>query len=334
MGSMLHFCTYFDINYVTYGLALHHSLKEHCGEFRLWVLCMDVSSYDVLSEMALPELCLIRLSDFENGDHALLKAKQNRSRIEYYFTCTPSLPLYVLKNFPEVDCITYLDADLFFYSTPKPIFQEIGNHSIAIIEHRFAPHYKSMEICGKYNVGWISFKRDVHGLACLKWWRDRCNEWCYKRLEDGKFADQKYLDDWPSRFKNVKVIQHKGANLASWNIENYKVRLQNKKVTIDEQELIFFHFHGIKRLTNNIYGIGYAQTKVNNLIRMYIYDKYLHKYFCADTELLSATQYMTYFKDSTVIKKHFPYKGAPTKIKGYFSALYRLLISGNYAKRY
>lgn len=320
---MLHFCTYFDINYVPHGLALHHSLKEHCGKFRLWVLCMDDSSYDVLSEMALPELCMIKISDFEKGDDALLKAKQNRSRIEYYFTCTPSVPLYVLNNFPEVDCITYLDADLFFYSNPQPIFQEIGNHSVAIIEHRFAPHYKPMEICGKYNVGWISFKRDDYGLVCLKWWRNRCNEWCYKKLEDGKFADQKYLDDWPTRFKNVKVIQHKGANLASWNIENYQVSLINSKVLIDEQELIFFHFHSVRPLTKRIYGIGYHQTKVPHLVRENIYRKYIQIYLNTCERLNARASYGAHSRNRKTPRE---------KIVARLSAIYRMLISGNYLK--
>ena len=33
------------------------------------------------------------------------------------------------------------------------------------------------------------------GLKALKWWRDRCLEWCYARIEDGKFGDQFYIED-------------------------------------------------------------------------------------------------------------------------------------------
>ena len=64
---------------------------------------------------------------FEDNNKSLQKVKSDRSRIEYYFTCTPSLPLYILKNYPEVDIITYLDADLFFFSNPAPIYNELGN---------------------------------------------------------------------------------------------------------------------------------------------------------------------------------------------------------------
>ena len=329
---MLNFCTYFDINYLPYGLALYRSLKEHCPGFRSWVLCMDHDSHELLSRMELPELELIRLDDLERANQALLQAKQNRSLIEYYFTCTPSLLLYILDNFPEVDLITYVDADLYFYADPRQLFQEIGDHSTAIIEHRYAPRYKAMETCGKYNVGWLSFRRDENGFACLNWWRDRCNEWCYKRLEDGKFADQRYLDDWPARFKNVKVIQHKGANLASWNIENYKISGENDKIWIDGQELIFFHFHGFKQLSKSIYSPGYHQTKANKFIRDNIYKRYLQAYLSVRNEL-KVKEFYDPRLQKVVTKNAAPnYGTAHELIRRYLSAFYRVLISGNYVR--
>lgn len=329
---MNYFCTYFDINYLSYGLALYRSLKEHCSEFRLWVLCMDNDSYEVLSRMGFSGIELIKLDDFEKGDEALLKTKQNRSRLEYYFTCTPSLPLYILNNFSEVNLITYVDADLYFYANPEQIFQEIGDYSIAIIEHRYAPQYQEMEICGKYNVGWISFRRDENGFACLQWWRDQCNKWCYKRFEDGKFADQKYLDDWPTRFNRVIVIQHKGANLASWNIENYKVTQDDGKAWIDEQRLVFFHFHGFKRLTKTIYGPGYHQTKANRLIRNHIYRRYLRTYLSICNDLRAEESYSFRLNNVNMGNATPNYQRVRMIICGYLSALYRVLVSGNYVR--
>ncbi|MDO8722362.1 MAG: hypothetical protein Q7J31_09050, partial [Syntrophales bacterium] len=211
---MYYFCTYFDRNYLSRGLAMYRSLREHCPEFRLWVLCMDEATLEASTQFDLPEVELISLPDFEKDDEPLVWAKQNRSQVEYYFTCTPSLPLYVLNHWPEVNLITYLDADLFFFASPAPLFEELGAGSVAIIGHRFPPHLRDKERYGIYNVGWLSFRRDENGFVCLNWWRERCIDWCYDREEDGRFADQKYLDDWPSRFQNLIVLQHKGANLA------------------------------------------------------------------------------------------------------------------------
>lgn len=275
---MYYFCTYFDQNYLSRGLALYRSLREHCPAFKLWVLCLDEATHDALSELGLPEIELIALNNFERNDKPLLRAKQNRTQVEYYFTCTPSLPLYIFNHWHEVDLITYLDADVFFFANPTPVFQELGQGSIAIISHRFPPHMKYREKWGKYNVGFLSFRRDSHGIECLNWWRAQCNEWCHDREEDGKFADQKYLDDWPSRFLDVVVLSHKGANLAPWNLSNYHLRHEKSGVLmVDEQRLIFFHFHGLRRINNWMYDPSWIEHDVKSsaVLRKKIYAAYL-----------------------------------------------------------
>lgn len=276
---MLYFCTYFDSNYLIKGLALYRSLVRHAVPFRLWVLCFDDLAYETLQRLNLHEVVPISLKDFEERDEELLQAKGNRSRIEYYFTCTPSLPLYILRNYPEVDVITYLDADLFFFSEPFPIYEELGDNSILIVGHRFPPHLKRLELFGIYNVGFLSFRRDNNGLQCLNWWRRRCIEWCYDRAEDGRFADQKYLDDWPTRFQRVVVLQHKGAGLAPWNVDNYSLRLQNGQVMVDSQPLVFFHFHGLKQIKPWLYDLNLAKYGVHtdSLLKRHIYGPYIRE---------------------------------------------------------
>lgn len=250
---MRYFCTYFDINYLDRGIALYRSLEEHVPEFTLFVLCMDNHVEKTLSTLDRKNVTLVSLAELETNDPALLVAKSTRSRIEYYFTCTPALLLYILNNFPGVDLITYLDADLFFFSNPEPLLVEIGSGSVAIIGHRFPEHFRHLEWAGVYNVGWLSFRRDSNALECLCWWRERCLEWCYDRVEDGKYADQKYLDRWPDLFKGVTVLEHKGANVAAWNLARYSIRATLNGIYLDDQELIFFHFHGFKRVTYRLY---------------------------------------------------------------------------------
>lgn len=279
---MRYFCTYFDSNYLLKGLTLYRSLVRHAGSFRLWILCFDDLSYKIIEKLELPEIIPISLKEFEKGDMELLQAKGNRSAIEYYFTSTPSLPLYIFKNYPEVELITYLDADLFFFSDLSPIFDEFGNNSILIIGHRFPLHLRHLEVNGVYNVGYLSFRRDKEGLACLEWWRKKCIEWCYDRVEKGRFADQKYLDDWPVSFANVKVLEHKGANLAPWNLNNYIVSVEFQELFIDNQPLIFFHFHGLKKVGRYLYdsGLRTYNTALSPIFKHYLYSPYikeLHK---------------------------------------------------------
>jgi len=251
---MYHFCTYFDRHYLVRGLALYRSLKDHAAPFTLWVLCFDDFTYAALVKMNLPELRPVSLQEFEHGDAALQAAKTTRTVVEYFFTCSPSWIRYVMNQLPgEAQVVTYLDADLFFYSSPAPLFEELGRESILIIAHRFPERLKHLEQFGIYNVGFLSFRKDQYARECLDWWRERCLDWCYDRPEVGHFADQKYLDEWPSRFRQVVVAPNKGANLAPWNWARYRIEVHDHAVTVDGESLIFYHFHGLKLLNRWVY---------------------------------------------------------------------------------
>ena len=273
---MENFCTYFDHRYLAQGLALYQSLKDHSFPFQLWVLCLDDECHQALLSLGLKGMQLIRLKEFEEQDEELLKAKQNRSPVEYYFTCTPSLPLFIFKHFPQVQRVTYLDADLFFFSNPAPLFEAMDGGSIALIEHR-SRNKKFLERYGTYNIGWLSFRRDERALGCLQEWRRQCLEWCYDRIEPGRFADQKYLDDWPTRYEGVVVLGHKGANLAPWNVSRYRIHSKGGAVRVDEVPLIFFHFHILKGFLGWIcsWGRSGILKRPSKEIRQLIYAPYL-----------------------------------------------------------
>ncbi len=241
-----HYCTYFDRNYLSRALCLHQSLRARGGQFRLYALCFDAESIEILGRIGLPEVLAISLDDLLQGDPALSRARSTRSTVEFYFTVTPSLPLYVLDHFPDVDRVTYVDADLYYFDDPERVFDEVHHASIAIIAHGFPPALASRVIYGKYNVGWVSFNRDAEAVECLTRWREQCLDWCYDRVEEGRFADQKYLDDWPDRFKSVVVLEHPGANLAPWNLGARRLTETDGRVEVDGRPLLFFHFHGLR----------------------------------------------------------------------------------------
>ncbi len=249
MTQARHFCTLFDAGYLFKGLAMLRSLKRHCPQAEVFVLCMDPLTQTVLERLALPGVTCIALATLE--DEALLAVKKDRGVAEYCWTLSPCLPWHVLQTYPDVSSITYLDADLWFYSSLDPLFDEIGAASIAIIEHRFTPRLQWREVNGRFCVEWVSFRRDEEGLACLSRWRDQCLEWCYYRLEDGKMGDQKYLEEWPGRYSSCHIIQHPGAGLAPWNYPQYRIAPgPDGQVRVDDAPLIFYHFHQHQILSN------------------------------------------------------------------------------------
>ncbi len=243
------FCTLFDKNFLVHGLALYRSLEANCPEpLRLWILAMDDETYEILAALHLPNVTLIHLEEFE--DEELKRVKETRSRVEYFWTLSPSLPSYILRKNPSLETIAYLDADLFFYSSVVPLYESFGTHSVMLIPHRI--HGKDArtreERSGKYNVGMLIFRNDENGRACLEWWRERCNEWCYDKVEPTRYGDQKYLDYFEEKFKGVYILPGNGAGVSRWNIGTYKgnIRGEQGAVYLGEEKLIFFHFSNFK----------------------------------------------------------------------------------------
>lgn len=275
--TMRYFCTCFDQFFLPRGLALYASLRRYCNAFTLYVFCHDHETFDYFTKHPHEGLVPIPISDVEISQPVLQEARANRSRIEFYFTCTPALPLHIFGMYHHIDLISYIDADFFFYSSPESLYREFANGSIGIIAHRYAFGARRFGKFGIYNVGWLMFRRDDQALSCLRWWRDRCIEWCYDRYEDGKFADQKYLDEWPDRFKGVVVLEHKGVNVAGWNIRNYRITEQDGMICIDGIPLICFHFAGFKEVRPYIYKTGFAGFFMwpSRIVRRKIFEPYI-----------------------------------------------------------
>ena len=278
MTTHRHFCTYFDHRYLAQGLALHTSLSAVCGEFTLWVLALSEPAERMLAAAGLDNLRVVPLAALEAFDPELRASRANRSLVEYYFTCSPCLPRYLLREHAEVREITYLDSDLYFFSSPESVFEEIGAASVAITPHRFtSDSARTHARYGLYNVGWLTFRDDADGRACLEWWRERCIEWCFDRVEADRYADQKYLDRFQILFKGVHAIAHPGANLAPWNLARHAVSWQDGTVRVDERELVFFHFQGLRRLFDGWYDsnlTGYG-ARLTPPVREHVFRPYL-----------------------------------------------------------
>jgi hypothetical protein len=258
------FCTYFDSRYLARGLALYRSLFEVSRGMSLWILCLDQEVYAALRELALPSVRLIPLQRLEEAYPELLELTDGRNRLEYYFTLTPFLPLFVLRSSDAPAMITYVDADTFFFSNPEPLFDELGTESVGLTEHRFPSSSANRGAYGRFNVGWLTFRNDSIGRNALQWWRRRCLEWCFDRIEPGRFADQKYLDEFPALF-GAAVLNHPGANVAPWNVAGLALQKTGSELTVDGQPLIFFHFHGLRRLAKHVWQLGLVRYRVRRV---------------------------------------------------------------------
>lgn len=269
---MTNFCTLFDSNYISKGIALYLSLEKTSSDFHLYVMAFDAVCYEKLKSIGFPNMTVELWDDWETPE--IKAVKEDRTRAEYCWTCGPTVIYHFLTNNNLPD-ITYLDSDLFFIGNPKIAFDEIGSASVAITEQGISKEAASMY--GKYCVQFMFFRNDKSGIEALKWWRDSCIDWCYMRFEGDKYADQKYLDQFPKKFDGVYVVKNPGVGVAPWNMYRYSYINSGKTIVKDKIEypVVFFHMHGMKSvLENNTFVLQSLDVIINKKLLQYFFKDY------------------------------------------------------------
>jgi len=240
------FITLFDSKFLPMGMALHYSLMTHAQSFHLWILCMDELVESQLGQLSLPNVTLIPLKEVETKE--MLNVKPGRTAAEYCWTLTPFTPQFVFDRNPKVQRVTYLDADLFFFDDPQILLDEFSQSEkhVLITDHNYAPEYDQSQKVGRFCVQFVTFRNTLEGQKVLKWWQDRCIEWCFAHKEAGKFGDQMYLDRWPDLFgSDVHILSQQDKTLAPWNVAYvFKSKPQPFRP-------VFFHFHGFRVVSNS-----------------------------------------------------------------------------------
>src|SRR3954465_9616393 len=147
-----HFVTLFDSHYLPQGACLYRSLEEHARPFHLWIVAMDDRCAGALAKMGLTNATVIRLNELETD--ALSAVKAQRSVGEYCWTLTPFLPSHVLQRQPDLERVTYVDADLFFFQPPQILLDEFAQagKDVLITEHAFAPEHAGYVRYGRFCV--------------------------------------------------------------------------------------------------------------------------------------------------------------------------------------
>jgi hypothetical protein len=203
---------------------------------------MDELVETQLNRISLPNVTLLPLREVETRN--LLDIKPGRSRGEYCWTVTPFTFQAVFDRDERIERVTYLDSDLFFFASPHILLRELeesGKH-VLITEHAYAPEYnRGSLVNGRFCVQFLTCRRTVQAVKVMRWWQERCLEWCFARYEEGKFGDQKYLDSWPKLFADeVHIVRQTEKTLAPWNEKYFEKKHAGKLCPV------FFHFHGLR----------------------------------------------------------------------------------------
>lgn len=245
------YCTIMTKSRLYQFLALVLSLnKVRAGDFRFYVLCVDQEAYQVLTKLKWNNLKATL--DEELGADILALKKERRIH-EYCWSLKGLWLETIFQKYPKVKRVTFMDSDLYFWEDPELIFKAQSDCSVLLSrEEKYSPKWRASfvkrltRLTGEYNSGFISFKRDEMGMACLSWWKEKTIEACRIDPRKGIFGDQRYLNEMPKVFSNICDITTPGVNVGIWNYRKYTFSEKDRRVFIDQTPLIFYHFTGVR----------------------------------------------------------------------------------------
>lgn len=264
-----------DKNYLSRCAAMLES--ANCGQ-NATVLALDDSA-DALS-VHFPGIRIVRVQAFLERNPRVARSIEGRSSVEQIFSVGPSALLSIAADVSSGGWLVYADSDLFFLGSMQDYLNKFSDANVVITPHRHYVWNKwRLAKFGEFNVGLVAFKNNEEGLQALRFWSESCLDWCYDKAEDGKYADQKYLEQFSSVASGVYVDNSLGSNLAPWNSFLKGISVTKfGEVFVRRDKLIYFHAQGLKQkngrwILGHLNYLSFASPSLKRLV----YRPYLEK---------------------------------------------------------
>jgi hypothetical protein len=288
----VNFCTYFDKNYLSKFLVLKDSIDKFNSQCNFFVLALDDFVINFFRKNKIKNIKLISLKDLEQEYKDLIIAKNNRDLIEYYFTLSPFLPRYIFKKF-KCNYFSYVDSDFFFLKDPVKLFLQNESSSITLIKQESHAKY------GLFNVGLIFFNFNFsETLEIINTWSEQCLSSCNDIPDTKKniYADQKYLDHWIIKLKNIKILYPEHSVLSPWD--------SNRSIENNIDYIYAFHFHALE--INDIFfntGFSNYNKRPSKIILDKLYYPYTKKILALNTKYNLVNKSIRNFSNKNFKKK-------------------------------
>jgi SAM-dependent methyltransferase len=252
-----YYCTLFDKNYLYQGVALHDSLLATTREFTLFALAMDDEAFVTLGKLARESLVPIHVDDLLDEEVRAVRARTTHG--QFCWVNQPLICQYLL-NRRGIDMVTYLESDSYFFSDPEVLFDELGAGSVSLVPHNFSSEFDNSETAGRFCVQFNAFRNDERGSAVLADWR--AANFRYQESAPSLYPGQTCIDAWPGKFPGVRILEHRGAGVAPWNVRGYRLASANGVPTVDGVPVVFYHYHQYGRLHGGAHELGsYPMTR-------------------------------------------------------------------------
>jgi hypothetical protein len=269
----INFFTYFSSGYVIPGITAIESFLITNTNSIGFVVCLDNESYEILSEIFVDKRVKVyHIDHFSYISKKLFDYQNERSYAESLISIKPELMHRIMTEIPDSDYLIYIDADLFFTSSIELILPTSSSEIGLLSQHQFSKQQEPSYKYGTYNAGLIILKSCDESIDLLLEWAKKCDEWCFLWCENGKFADQGYLNELSNR-SGIVSDATPGLNNGVYFFQYSKRKIERRsgKTYIEDSELICFHFHGFKMGTRTIWTGINRYGKPRNFIRVFLY---------------------------------------------------------------
>lgn len=213
-------------------------------------LSVDFQSNEVFQKF-LTDSAFDEILTLNQLDTSTIANFENYSVIEMC-TAVKGITSQFLLNRGGAKIVTYLDPDLYFFTSLEVIRKEHENSDVLLTPHlNHNPTSNSVihndEIAGSmnhgiFNLGFVSFRSSNRGKLVASWWADRLAISSSADYTRGLFTDQKWWDLSLVYFSDIAVVKNDGWNMAPWNLSERKLISLNPPTLISGDQLIFFHF--------------------------------------------------------------------------------------------
>lgn len=173
--------------------------------------------------------------------------------VELNTSIKPSFFKYLINKYVDLETIIYFDPDIQIFNNLTLIEKYLESDDILLTPHIFKPIAIDALLptenlflnYGIYNLGFLALNpRSDNVKEFLNWWEERTLKIGYRRVCEGLFVDQLWVNLVPIFFDKVKILSEHGFNVAPWNLHERPLysNKEKKYVMMDDKALYFYHF--------------------------------------------------------------------------------------------
>lgn len=235
--------------------ALFASMQRHCRPFVLHVLTEGREVFDWALEQY-PEIAPAAAEAFVRRHPRLTReALPGPPRTPREVAITQRWTFAAELLGCCCDAVTVIDADLWFFSSPEPVFEEIGAATMAVLPHGFAPAalgargvtMESHRQYGLYNAGFTYFSDFAPAARFAELVRQGPIAFRDHPDENGVvIGEQGYLETLATAL-GAHVIQNPAAAPGPWCAHAQSLtRDEDGRLLFGGRPLVAWHYHSLR----------------------------------------------------------------------------------------